>query len=103
MFGLLVAKLVLVLPHSNADEERVFDQLSQKNKNPFCANLSLDTTLPSILQCKVNAFSHIKNYALNINHFKVFFVMPSPLYITWQYNKELMNIHSLAFGYDDEH
>ena len=62
-FGLLanVAKLVLILPHSNADEEQVFSMV-RKNKTAFCANLSLDTTLPSILHCKVNCFSHIKCY-----------------------------------------
>ena len=61
VIGLLakVAKLVLVLPHSNADEECVFS-LVRKNKTSFRANLSLETTLPSILQCKVNTFSHTK-------------------------------------------
>ena len=63
VFALLakVAKLVLVLPHSTADEERIFS-LVRKNKTAFRSNLSLDTTLPNILHCKVNCFSHTKCY-----------------------------------------
>lgn len=84
-FGLLseVAKLVLVLPHSNADEERIFS-IIRKNKTPFRSNLSLKTTLPNILQCKVNMFSHTKCYEYQ----------PSPKtlqnakHATWDYNKK---------------
>ena len=36
-----VARLVLVIAHSNADEERVFSMV-RKNKTPFCPNLQLD-------------------------------------------------------------
>ena len=36
-----VAKLVLVIPHTNADEERVFNML-RKNKTDFRGSLSLD-------------------------------------------------------------
>ena len=43
-FGLLSKVL---LPHSNADEERIFI-LVRKNKTAFRANLSLETTLPII-------------------------------------------------------
>ena len=81
-----VAKLVLVLPHSNADEERIFS-LVRKNKTSFRSNLSLDTTLPSILHCKVNGFSRTKCYEFS----------PSPSLLkdaksaTWQYNKKHMN------------
>ena len=56
-----VAKLVLVLPHSNADEERIIS-LVRKNKTAFRSNLSLDTTLPNILHCKVNPFAGARNY-----------------------------------------
>ncbi len=46
------AKLVLIIPHSNADEERVFSMV-RKNKTPFRPNLSLDKTLPSLLTVKL--------------------------------------------------
>ena len=88
MFGLLakVAKLVLILPHSNADEECVFS-LVRKNKTAFRANLSLETTLPSILHCKVNAFSHLKCYEYSPSHC----VLQKAKQATWQYNKEHSN------------
>jgi hypothetical protein len=47
-----VALLVLVIPHSNAEEERVFS-LVTKNKTVFRPNLKLDGTLSSILQIKL--------------------------------------------------
>lgn len=47
-----VAKLVLVLPHSNAEEERLFS-LVRKNKTAFRPNLKLDGTLSSILTVKL--------------------------------------------------
>lgn len=55
MFDLLfeIARYVLVLPHSNAEEERIFSTVA-KNKTDFRACLSNKTTLPSILTCKTN-------------------------------------------------
>ena len=47
-----VAKLVLVIPNSNAEEERVFSMVT-KNKTAFRPNLKLDGTLCSILQIKL--------------------------------------------------
>lgn len=47
-----VAKLVLTLPHSNASEERIFSMV-RKNKTSFRPNLSLETTLPSLLTVKL--------------------------------------------------
>ena len=44
--------LVLTLPHSNAEEERVFS-LVTKNKTKFRPNLSLDGTLSSIITVKL--------------------------------------------------
>ena len=84
-FGLLapIAKLVLTLPHSNADEEQVFS-LVRKNKTVFRPNLSLDTTLPSILQCKVNGFSHMKCFQFEPSRD----VLQHAKQATWQYNKE---------------
>ena len=47
-----VALLVLTLPHSNAEEERVFSMIT-KNKTDFRPNLKLDGTLMSILSVKL--------------------------------------------------
>lgn len=47
-----VARLVLTLPHSNAEEERVFSMVT-KNKTSFRPNLKLDGTLQSILTIKL--------------------------------------------------
>ena len=46
-----VAKLVLVLPHSNALEERVFSMV-KNNKTPFIASMGFNT-LGSILTVKL--------------------------------------------------
>ena len=47
-----VARIVLILPHSNAEEERVFSMVT-KNKTAFRPNLKLDGTLQSILAVKL--------------------------------------------------
>ena len=44
--------LVLVLPHSNAAEERVFSMVT-KNETAFRPSLKLDGTLSSILTIKL--------------------------------------------------
>ena len=49
-----VAKLVLVIPHSNADEERIFSMV-QKNKTAFRPNLDPKGTLSSILTIKLGS------------------------------------------------
>lgn len=46
-----VALLVLTLPHSNAEEERIFSMIT-KNKSKFRPSLKLDGTLSSILTIK---------------------------------------------------
>ena len=46
------ALLVLTIPHSNAQEERVFSMVT-KNKTAFRPNLQLDGTLSSILTVKL--------------------------------------------------
>ena len=46
-----MAQLVLILPHSNAHEVRVFSMIT-KNKTTFRSNLKLDGTLSSILSVK---------------------------------------------------
>ena len=47
-----LAKVALVIPHSNADEERIFSMVT-KNKTVFRSNLKLDGTLGSILKVKL--------------------------------------------------
>lgn len=47
-----VAKLVLVIPHSNAGEERVFNLIKQ-NKTPTRSSLHANGTLSSIVQVKL--------------------------------------------------
>jgi hypothetical protein len=47
-----VANLVLVIPHSNAEEERVFS-IVQKNKTAFHPSLDPKGTLSSILTIKL--------------------------------------------------
>ena len=47
-----MAKLVLILPHSNASEERIFSMVT-KNKTTFRSNLKLDGTPSSILTVKL--------------------------------------------------
>ena len=48
-----IARLVLVLPHSNAGEEHVFS-LIRLNKTPYRSSLGLDSTLSSILTVKLH-------------------------------------------------
>jgi hypothetical protein len=47
-----VAMLILTMPHSNAEEERVFS-LVRKNKTSFRPNLDPDETLSSIIMIKM--------------------------------------------------
>lgn len=48
-----VAEIVLVIPHSNAGEERVFS-LIRLNRTSYRSSLSLDGTLSSILTVKMH-------------------------------------------------
>ena len=52
-----VAKLVLVLPHSNAQEERVFSMV-RKNKTAFRPSLDPKGTLSCILTIKLSNIDH---------------------------------------------
>ena len=82
-FSLLtnIAKLVLTLPHSNADEEHVFSLIRQ-NKTDFRSFLSLDGIPASMLTVKM------------ANEEPCYKFEPSPEVIksskkaTWEYNKE---------------
>lgn len=75
-----VAKLILVLPHSNAGAERVFSMV-RKNKTPFRSSLLMEGTLSSILTVKLADVNAVK------------FKPPSELLkkakgATWEYNKQ---------------
>ena len=47
-----VAKTVLILPHSNAGEQRVFSMI-RKNKTPFRGSLAVNGTLSSLMTIKL--------------------------------------------------
>ena len=47
----MVAKLIFVIPHSNAEEEYVFS-LVRKNKTCFRPSLDLDESLANCINCK---------------------------------------------------
>lgn len=52
IISIKIAKLVLTLPHSNADEERVFSFVKH-NKTPYRDALNINSTLSSILTVKM--------------------------------------------------
>ena len=56
-----VANLVLVLPHSNAKEERLFSMV-KKNKTAFRLNLKLDGTLSSVFAVKLANSNPCRKY-----------------------------------------
>ena len=73
-------RIILVLPHSNAGEERVFSKV-RKNKITFRSSLSMEGTLSSILTFKLADVNAVK------------FKLPSELLkkakgATWEYNKQ---------------
>ena len=53
----VVFAVQLMWPNFTAGALFVHVLLSSKEQTTFCLNLSLESTLPSILQCKVNGFS----------------------------------------------
>ena len=76
-----IAKLVLVLPHSNAGEERVFS-IIRKNKTPFRPNIGIDKTLPSLLTVELATEEPCHKYETPVH------VIEKAGKVTWQYNKE---------------
>ena len=48
-----VASIPLAVPHSNADEERIFSSV-RKDKTDFLSSMELDRTLSSLLICPLN-------------------------------------------------
>ena len=81
-FSLLskVAKLVLTLPHSNADEERVFSLIRQ-NKTDFRSSLGLDGTLSSILTIKMSCNEPCYKFEPSAD------VIKQSKKATWSYNQ----------------
>jgi len=76
-----IAKLVLVIPHSNVGEERVFSMV-RKNKTPFRPSLSLDKTLPSLLTVKLATEEPCHKFEPTSS------VIEQAGKVTWEYNKE---------------
>ena len=73
-----VAKLILIIPHSNANEERVFS----KNKTPFRPSLGLDKTLPSLITIKLATKEPCHKYEPESS------IVTKAGKVTWEYNKE---------------
>ena len=51
-YNLAYFKAYLTIPHSNAEEERVFS-IARKNKTSFCSRLDPEETLASIVTVKL--------------------------------------------------
>ena len=81
-FSLLskVEKLVLTLPHSNADEERVFSLIRQ-NKTDFWNSLALGGTLSSILTVKMSCQEPCYKFEPTAD------VIKKSKKATWEYNQ----------------
>ena len=75
-----VAKVVLVIPHSNASEERVFSMV-RKNKTPFRPSLSLDGTLSSIITVKLGVDDPCEKFEPGKE------LLTKAKKSTWEYNK----------------
>ena len=75
-----IAKLVLIVPHSNAEEERVFSMV-RKNKTCFRPSLDPKGTLSSILTIKLadNLPAHVYQPSKE--------VLKKAKSATWEYNK----------------
>jgi hypothetical protein len=79
-----VAQLVLVLPHSNAEEERAFS-LVRKNKTCFRGNLDMNRTLSAIMTIKMNSTAPCFEYKPTDE------VVKNSKKVTWQFNKSHMS------------
>lgn len=76
-----VAKLVLVIPHSNAGEERVFSMV-KKNKTPSRPSLGLDNTLSGLLTVKLGVKEPCHRFEPDPS------IVARASKVTWEYNKE---------------
>ena len=77
-----IARLILLLPHSNTGEERVLS-LIRLNKTPYRSSLGLDGTLSSILTIKLHN--------------------PEPCYTFEPSNQMLKNSKKATWQYNQEH
>jgi hypothetical protein len=75
-----VAMLVLVIPHSNAEEERVFSMV-RKNKTSFRPSLDPKGTLSSVLTIKLADPGPAHQYEPSAT------VLKKAKSSTWEYNK----------------
>ena len=75
-----VIQSVLVIPNSNAAEERVFS-LIRKNKTPFRPSLGLEGTLSSIVGIKLGIDDPCERYEPSKQ------VLKDAKKVTWEYNK----------------
>ena len=81
-----VAKVVLVIPHSNASEERIFSMV-RNNKTPFRLSLGLDETLPSIIQVKLGVDDPCEKFEPTKQ------LLEKAKKVTWEYNKAHSSKH----------
>ena len=81
-----IAKCILVIPHSNASEERVFSMI-KKNKTLFRPNLSLDGTLSSLITIKLALDSSSESFELAKD------LLDKAKHATWEYNKAHSSKH----------
>ena len=75
-----IAKLVMVIPHSNAQEERLFSMI-RKNKTSFRPSLDPKGTLWSILTVKLSGTGDAHSYEPSQK------VLRKAKSATWEYNK----------------
>ena len=75
-----LAKLILVLPHSNAEEERAFS-IIRKNKTCFRGNLDINRTLSAIMTIKMNSSTPCFQYQPSDE------VVKNSKKVTWEFNK----------------
>ena len=82
-----VATTVLVIPHSNASEERVFSMV-RKNKTPFRPSLGLDGTLSSIITVKLGIEEPCEKFEPDR-------ALLDDAKATWEYNKAHSSTYSI--------
>ena len=75
-----VVKTVLMIPNSNASEERVFS-LVRKNKTPFRPSLAVEGTLSSIIGIKLGIDDPCEKFEPTKQ------VLKDAKKATWEYNK----------------
>ena len=75
-----IAKLILILPHSHAEEEWVFSMI-RKNRTAFRASLDPKGTLSSVIAIKLAHFEPVSDSPPKA-------VLKQAKSATWQYNNE---------------